>query len=61
MPNERMDLDLPGYAWDLLLYKNKPFDLYRSPLWHAEYIEENRSRMLLFKHLLDVSFNVTSV
>jgi len=43
VPNERMDLDLPGYAWDLLPYKNKPFDLYRSPLWHAEYIEENRS------------------
>tara|TARA_B100000035_G_C21024700_1_gene565655 strand:+ start:772 stop:2301 length:1530 start_codon:yes stop_codon:yes gene_type:complete len=43
VPNERMDLDLPGYAWDLLPYKKKPFDLYRSPLWHAEYIEENRS------------------
>ena len=38
-----MDQDLPGYAWDLLPYKNKPLDLYRSPLWHAEYNEEHRS------------------
>jgi radical SAM superfamily enzyme YgiQ (UPF0313 family) len=43
VPNERMDIDLPGYAWDLLPYKEKPFDLYRSPLWHAEYDEELRS------------------
>jgi anaerobic magnesium-protoporphyrin IX monomethyl ester cyclase len=39
----RMDIDLPGYAWDLLPYKKKPFDLYRSPMWHAEYKEENRT------------------
>ncbi|MDC1491214.1 B12-binding domain-containing radical SAM protein, partial [Pelagibacteraceae bacterium] len=43
VPNERMDTDLPGYAWDLLPYKNKPLDLYRSPMWHAEYDENQRS------------------
>ncbi len=43
VPTERMDIDLPGYAWDLLPYKNKPFDLYRSPMWHAEYDFEKRS------------------
>lgn len=43
VPNERMDVDLPGYAWDLLPYKKKPFDLYRSPLWHAEYNEDFRT------------------
>ena len=43
VPTERMDIDLPGYAWDLLPYKNKPLDLYRSPLWHAEYDFEKRS------------------
>ena len=43
VPNERMDIDLPGYAWDLLPFKEKPLDLYRSPMWHAEYVEENRS------------------
>tara|TARA_B100000989_G_scaffold191671_1_gene144458 strand:- start:10333 stop:11871 length:1539 start_codon:yes stop_codon:yes gene_type:complete len=43
VPNERMDIDLPGYAWDLLPFKKKPLDLYRSPMWHAEYNDENRS------------------
>jgi len=37
VPTDRMDLDLPGYAWDLLPFKNKPLDLYRAPMWHAEY------------------------
>lgn len=43
VPTERLDQDLPGYAWDLLPFKNKPLDLYRSPFWHAEYDEESRS------------------
>ena len=43
VPQERMDLDLPGYAWDLLPFKEKPLDLYRAPMWHAEYIEEIRT------------------
>lgn len=34
---------MPGYACDLLPYNKKPFDLYRSPMWHAEYIEEQRT------------------
>mgnify|MGYP001580841069 FL=1 len=43
VPQERMDIDLPGYAWDLLPFKKKPLDLYRAPMWHAEYKEENRT------------------
>ena len=43
VPNERMDIDLPGYAWDLLPFEKKPLDLYRSPMWHAEYDFEKRS------------------
>jgi radical SAM superfamily enzyme YgiQ (UPF0313 family) len=43
VPSERMDIDLPGYAWDLLPFKEKPLDLYRSPLWHAEYDESKRT------------------
>lgn len=43
VPTERMDIDLPGYAWDLLPFKDRPLDMYRSPLWHAEYDEEKRS------------------
>lgn len=37
VPQDRMDFDLPGYAWDLLPYRNKPLDLYRAHFWHAEY------------------------
>ena len=43
VPQNKMDEDLPGYAWDLLPYNKKPMDLYRAPLWHAEYQEEFRS------------------
>ena len=43
VPQERLDIDLPGYAWDLLPYEEKPFDLYRSPMWHAEYDFSQRS------------------
>jgi radical SAM superfamily enzyme YgiQ (UPF0313 family) len=43
VPQERLDIDLPGYAWDLLPYEEKPFDLYRSPMWHAEYNFNQRS------------------
>lgn len=43
VPRERMDEDLPGYAWDLLPYKEKPLDLYRAPMWHVEYDESKRT------------------
>ena len=43
VPNERMDLDLPGYAWDLLPCRDRPLGLYRSPMWHANYIRDDRS------------------
>jgi anaerobic magnesium-protoporphyrin IX monomethyl ester cyclase len=43
VPNDRMDLDLPGYAWDLLPMKERPLDLYRAPMWHAEYDQNKRS------------------
>jgi radical SAM superfamily enzyme YgiQ (UPF0313 family) len=32
-----MDLDLPGYAWDLLPFRHKPMDLYRAHFWHADF------------------------
>ena len=43
VPQERMDIDLPGYAWDLLPFKEKFLDLYRSPMWHAEYDYKKRT------------------
>jgi anaerobic magnesium-protoporphyrin IX monomethyl ester cyclase len=43
VPQEMLETDLPGYAWDLLPYEETPFDLYRSPMWHAEYDFNKRS------------------
>ncbi len=43
VPQERMDMDLPGYAWDLLPYEKEPLDLYRSHVWHGNFNENMRS------------------
>ena len=43
VPQELMDVDMPGYAWDLLPYKDKPFDLYRAHFWHANFDHEQRT------------------
>ncbi|MFA6077818.1 MAG: radical SAM protein [Candidatus Paceibacterota bacterium] len=43
VPQERMDEDLPGYAWDLLPYREKPLDMYRAHIWHAGFNQNNRS------------------
>jgi len=32
-----MDEDLPGYAWDLLPYREKPLDPYRAHFWHTQF------------------------
>ena len=51
VPTGKMDIDLPGYAWDLLPYKNRPLDLYRSPMWHAEYDHEKRSPYAAYSNI----------
>lgn len=43
VPQERMDIDMPGYAWDLLPYREKPLDLYRAHFWHAEFDHKKRT------------------
>ena len=43
VPQERMDIDMPGYAWDLLPYRDKPLDLYRAHFWHADFSHEKRT------------------
>ncbi len=43
VPQERMDVDLPGYAWDLLPKRAKPLDLYRAHFWHADFNYEYRT------------------
>lgn len=43
VPQECMDTDLPGYAWDLLPYREKPLDLYRAHFWHADFSHQKRT------------------
>ena len=43
VPQDRMDIDLPGYAWDLLPFRKTPLDLYRSHFWHAQYDHSKRT------------------
>ena len=43
VPQERMDIDLPGYAWDLLPLRSRPLDLYRAHFWHADFSHEKRT------------------
>jgi len=59
VPNERMDIDLPGYAWDLLPMKEKPFDLYRAPMWHAEYDLNKRTPYAALQTSLGCQFGCT--
>lgn len=43
VPQDRMDADLPGYAWDLLPFRKTPLDLYRAHFWHAEFSHDKRT------------------
>jgi radical SAM superfamily enzyme YgiQ (UPF0313 family) len=43
VPQSRMDIDLPGYAWDLLPYREHPLDLYRAHFWHADFNHDKRT------------------
>ena len=43
VPQDKMDVDLPGYAWDLLPFRERPLDLYRAHFWHAEFSHEKRT------------------
>ncbi len=59
VPTAKMDHDLPGYAWDLLPYKKNIFDLYRAPMWHAEYSNDNRSPYVAIQTSLGCQFKCT--
>lgn len=43
VPQDRMDHDLPGYAWDLLPFIKQPLDLYRAHFWHAGFDHAKRT------------------
>ena len=54
---KEMDTELPGYAWDLLPYDKVPFDLYKSPMWHAEYDQTQRSPYAALQTSLGCQFH----
>ena len=56
VPQSRLDVDLPGYAWDLLPYREKPLDLYRAHFWHTNYCHESRSPFAAIYTSLGCSF-----
>ena len=56
VPQDRMDEDLPGYAWDLLPYSKKPLDLYRAHFWHAEFSHAKRTPFAAIYTSLGCSF-----
>ena len=56
VPQQRMDEDLPGYAWDLLPYRERPLDLYRAHFWHAEFSHEKRTPFAAIYTSLGCSF-----
>lgn len=56
VPQAAMDQDLPGYAWDLLPFRNKPLDLYRAHFWHAEFSHEKRTPFAAIYTSLGCSF-----
>ena len=59
VPTDRMDIDLPGYAWDLLPFKERPLDLYKAPMWHAEYDQNKRSPYAALQTSLGCQFGCT--
>ena len=60
VPQDRMDIDLPGYAWDLLPYREKPLDMYRAHFWHAGFDLSNGLPSQQFTRLWVVSLRATS-
>ncbi len=43
VPQEKLNDDMPGYAWDLLPKKKSPLDLYRAHFWHTFFSEKDRT------------------
>jgi len=56
VPQERMDADMPGYAWDLLPYRERPLDLYRAHFWHAGFDHAERTPFAAIYTSLGCSF-----
>ena len=59
VPQKDMDNHLPGYAWDLLPFKDRPLDLYRSHFWHSEYNHQKRTPFAAIYTSLGCPFKCT--
>ncbi len=51
VPNDRMDIDLPGYAWELLPKDNHPLDKYRAHYWHSYFKHDNEKFVSIYSSL----------
>ena len=56
VPQNKLDIEMPGYAWDLLPFNIKPLDLYRSHFWHSNYNHELRTPFAAIYTSLGCSF-----
>ena len=56
VPNEKMSIDMPGYAWHLLPKKNKIFDLYRAHYWHTFFSDIDRTPFVAVNSSLGCKF-----
>lgn len=56
VPQARMDIDMPGYAWDLLPKKRAPLDLYRAHFWHTNFSHDKRTPFAAIYTSLGCSF-----
>jgi anaerobic magnesium-protoporphyrin IX monomethyl ester cyclase len=52
VPADHMDVDLPGYAWDLIDFKK-----YRAHYWHANFTDEKRTPFASIYTSFGCSFN----
>ena len=51
VPQNKMDIDLPGYAWELLPKKNSTLDLYRAHYWHSYFKHDNQKFVSVYSSL----------
>ena len=52
VPQDRMDIDLPGYGICFLSIISP--SIYTAPMWHAEYNSENRTYAAIQTSLLSI-------
>jgi len=49
--NDKMDIDLPGYNWELLPKNKSTLDLYRAHYWHSYFKHDNQKFVSIYSSL----------